>query len=273
MLEVWARAFGYNGDLLLQVVIVLLVMSRLIGILMLVPFMGGKMVPAQVKVATAGALSLIIVPAIQGTLTTSLPDIGPGLAVYVMKEVFVGVTIGYIATLMFNALESAGQFLDTARGATMATLFIPQLEESGPLFASLKVQLGVVLFLILGGHRYFLRAVFGSFTLLPIDKFPSLGGSSLGLIDLVIRSSANVLVIGMQIVIPALIALFLVDVVLGIANRAAPQLNVFFLGMPIKAYLGIVFVLLSLNYIVGIMGHQFALMLRDVNLVIKMMQG
>ena len=92
-------------------------------------------------------------------------------------------------------------------------------------------------------------------------------------VDLIIRSSSNVLLIGMQIVIPGLIALFLVDVVLGVANRAAPQLNVFFLGMPIKAYLGIVFVLLSLNYIVGIMGKQFAYMLRDVNLVIQMMKG
>jgi flagellar biosynthetic protein FliR len=273
MLEIWGRVFGYGGNLSLQLVIILLVMARLIGILMLVPFMGGKAVPTQVKVATAGALALIIVPVIQGTLTVNLPDLGPGLALYMMKEVFVGVTIGYVAALTFNAFEAAGQFLDTARGATMATLFIPQLEESGPLFAALKVQLAIVLFLIFGGHRIFLRAVFGSFILLPVDKFPSLGGNSMAFVDLIIRSSANVLLIGMQIVIPALIAIFLVDVVLGVANRAAPQLNVFFLGMPIKAYLGIVFVLLSLNYIVGIMGKQFALMLRDVNVVIQMMKG
>ncbi len=65
MLEILAKAFGYGGNLPLQLAIVLLVMGRLIGILMLVPFMGGKAVPAQVKVATAGALALIIVPAIQ----------------------------------------------------------------------------------------------------------------------------------------------------------------------------------------------------------------
>lgn len=272
-MDTWANAFGYQGNIYTLVAIVLLVVGRLIGILMLVPFMGGKLVPAQVKVATAISLALIIVPIVQGTLTTNLPDLGPSFALYAMKEVFVGVTIGFVATLVFNGIEAAGQFLDTARGASMATLFIPQLEESGPLLAQLKVQLGIVLFMLMGGHRYFLRAVFESFVLLPVDRFPSLGGNALTFVDLIIRSTANVLVMGMQIVIPALIALFLVDVVLGIANRAAPQLNVFFLGMPIKAYVGIVFVLLSLNYITAILGKQFQFMLRDVNLVIQLLKG
>lgn len=272
MLDQWAKAFGYDGNIYTLLSIILLVLARLIGMLMLVPFMGGKSVPTQVKVATAGALAILIVPIVQGTITTSIPDLGFGFAVYAVKEIFVGVTIGFVATLMFNALETAGQFLDTARGASMATLFIPQLEESGPLLAQLKVQLGIVLFMMMGGHRYFLRAVFQSFVILPVDKFPSLGANPSAFTDMIIRSTANVLTIGMQIVIPALIAIFLVDVVLGIANRAAPQLNVFFLGMPIKAYLGIVFVLLSLNFLTTVLSRQFVLMLRDVDVIIHMMK-
>jgi len=269
----WARVFGIQGSIYDLITVSLLVIGRLIGILMLVPFLGGKVVPTQVKVATAIALSLLIIPSVRASITTKLPDIGFGLLVYGTKEVFIGAVIGYVGTLLFNALETAGQFLDTARGASMASVLIPQLEESGPIFAQLNVQLGIVLFLLIGGHRYFLRAVFESFQLIPVDKFPNLGGNSTQFIDLIIRDSANVLLIGMQIVIPALIAIFLVDVVLGIANRAAPQLNVFFLGMPVKAYVGIVFALLSLNYIASILGRQFQLMLRDVDQVILMLRG
>src|SRR5205807_155029 len=206
----WVTSFGYHDIIFTLAAIALLVISRLIGILMLVPFLGGKAVPAQVKVATAVALSLIIIPGIKGTLTTSLPDLGPAFAVYVMKEVFVGVVIGFTATLLFNAVETAGQFIDTARGASMASLLIPQLEESGPLLSQLKVQLAIVIFLGLGGHRYFLRAVFNSFLVLPIDRFPALQGAFPALIDVLIRASANVLLIGMQLAIPALIAIFLV---------------------------------------------------------------
>ena len=153
----------------------------------------------------------------------------------------------------------------------MASVLVPQLEEQGPILAQLNVQLGIVLFLVLNGHHYFLRAVFQSFTILPVDTFPSLGGNLTAFVDFMIRATANVLLVAMQIVIPALIAIFMVDVVLGIANRAAPQINVFFLGMPIKAYVGIVFALLALNYLSQILMHQFRLMLNDLNVLMHIM--
>lgn len=270
-MEEWAQAFGFSGDIRLVMEVSLLMAARLLGILTLVPFLGGKMVPGQVKIATSIALSLVIFPIASNAVTTALPGIGPVFAVYLMKEVFIGVSIGYVASLLFQALEAAGQFLDTARGSSLASVLIPELGESGPIMANLKVQLAVVLFLVFNGHHIFLRGVFESFVLLPVDRFPTLTSNSMAFLELILRSSANVLVIGMQIVAPALIAIFLVDVVMGVANRAAPQLNVFFLGMPIKGYLGIVFVLLSLNYFSAIVGHQFQLMLRDVNTLVHIM--
>jgi flagellar biosynthetic protein FliR len=271
-MDEWAKLFGYTGDIHADLAIALLILARLLSILVLTPFLGGKLVPNQVKVATAVSLSLLLFPIVKYNLPpTGLPPLGPMFGVYVVKEVFIGVTIGFIASLLFQALEAAGNFLDTARGSSIANVLVPQLEEQGPIFAQLKVQLGIVLFLVMNGHHYFLRAVFRSFTVLPIDTFPYLGGTSMAFPDFIIRASANLFVVGMLIVIPALIAIFMVDVVLGIANRAAPQINVFFLGMPIKGYVGIIFALLGLNYLSQILTGQFRLMLRDLNYLIQFM--
>ncbi len=272
-MDLFAKLLQYEGNIYTVLGTSLLVMARLLGMLTLIPFLGGKMVPTQVKVSTGIALTLLVYPIAGAAVTTPLPDLGPVFSTYLMKEVFVGTTIGFVASLIFQALESAGQFLDTARGSSLANIMIPELGESGPIMANLYVQLAIVLFLVIGGHDYFLRAIFKSFVILPVDKFPSLGGNPSQFVETILRASANVLVVGMQIVAPALIAIFLVDVVMGIANRAAPQINVFFLGMPIKGYVGIVFVLLALNYFSAIVGHQFQLMLRDVQQLIYLMGG
>ena len=270
-MDVWAKLFGYQGNIYSDLAIALLILARLLGMLSLAPFLGGKLVPNQVKVATAMAFSLLLFPVVQSGLAKQVPDLGPIFGVYVVKEVFVGITIGFVASLPFQALETAGQFLDAARGSSIASVLVPQLEESGPIFAQLKVQLGIVLFLAMNGHHFFIRGVFQSFSILPVDTFPSLGGDMTTFLDFLIRVTANVLVAGMQIVIPALIAIFMVDVVLGIANRAAPQLNVYFLGMPIKGYVGIVMALLALGYFTAVAGRLFQRMLKDLEYMIYLM--
>src|SRR5262249_57476343 len=169
----WGRVFGIQGSIYDFIRVSLLVIGGLMGILMLTPFLGGKLVPTKVKVATAIALSLLIIPSVRDSVTTKLPDIGFGLLVYATKEVFIGAVIGYVGALLFNALETAGQFLDTARGASMASVLIPQLEESGPIFAQLNVQLGIVLFLLIGAHPYFLPPLFPTFPFFPSYPFPS----------------------------------------------------------------------------------------------------
>ncbi len=270
-METWAKLFGYQGNINSDLAIALLILARLLGILTLVPFLGGKLVPNQVKVGTAVAFSMILFPIVRSGLATQLPDLGPLFGVFVLKEVFIGITIGFVASLPFQAMETAGQFLDAARGSSIASVLVPQLEESGPIFAQLKVQLAIVLFLAMNGHHFFLRSVFQSFSVLPVDTFPSLGGNLTAFVDFMIRATANVLLAGMQIVIPALIAIFMVDVVLGIANRAAPQLNVYFLGMPIKGYVGIIMALLSLGYFTAIVGRLFQQMLKDLNYLTYLM--
>ncbi len=270
-MEIWAKVFGYQGNINSDLTIALLILARLLGILTLIPFLGGKLVPNQVKVATAVSLSLLLFPFVRSGIGSQLPDLGPIFGVFVLKEVFVGVTIGFVASLPFQAMETAGQFLDAARGASIASVLVPQLEESGPIFAQLKVQLAIVLFLVMNGHHFFLRGMFQSFSVLPVDTFPSLGGNLTSFVDFMIRATANVLMAGMQIVIPALIAIFMVDVVLGIANRAAPQLNVYFLGMPIKGYVGIVMAVLALGYFTAIAGRMFQQMLKDMNYLMYLM--
>src|SRR5947209_4721818 len=90
-----------------------------------------------------------------------LPLVGPWIAPYLalmLKEVLVGLTIGFVAGI-FDAVRSAGTLIDTAGGANLATVMVPEIKEQASLFANLQFQLAIVVFFAVGGHRLFLTAV------------------------------------------------------------------------------------------------------------------
>src|SRR5690349_2285304 len=109
----------------------------------------------------------------------------------------------------------------------------------------MKLQVALVLFFCLDGHLLYIQVIFYSFERLPVNAFPKMAGGLVVGNDLspivsdMIHMSADVLLVSMQLAAPVLVCLFLTDVVFGIFNRVAPQMNVFFLSLPIKMLLGV----------------------------------
>lgn len=234
-----------------QVFLVLigLAFARLLSFLLVVPFFGGGAVPSRVKVATAAAFLIILYP----SLTAGLPPggtslgFGPvGFAALLMKEAFVGFTLGFISSLVFESISVAGRIIDFQRGSSMSELFAPQLQTRVSELGQFKLQLSIVLFLAIGAHQYFISALLRSFETIPAFGFPSLQPGWSPLLEFVVKLSASVITIGMQLAAPAVITLLLTDFCFGLINRVAPQINVFFLSMPVKMAVGLAVVLLSL---------------------------
>lgn len=250
LLETVLQVFEVGQNPQAFLVLVGLAFARLLAFLIIVPFFGGAAVPARVKVATATALVIIVYP----SLAATLPPAGArfsfgaiGFAGLLIKEAFVGFTLGFVASLVFEAVQVAGRVIDFQRGSTMAEMFAPQLQTQVSELGQFKLQFSIVIFLLIGAHHAFLRSLVESFHVVPALQFPNFEpGWSPGAL-FITQLAGAVLAIGVQLAAPAIIALLLTDVFFGIVNRVAPQINVFFLSLPVKMVVGLFVVLLALT--------------------------
>lgn len=234
-----------------MIVLAALVTARLVPVVYLVPYLGGQTVPQPVKMGIAMALTVMVYPAVWETgAAGALPAGSLELGALVVKELVVGLMLGFVAALAFEALRVAGQVIDGARGQTMATAFVPQLKTQTSVSAEFLYQLGVVMFLVTGGHRLFLSALVKSYVIVPPQSFPELGVKLEAITFSIVRLTADAIALGVLLAFPVVAAILLANLMLALINKAAPQINVFFLGMPLKAVLGVGVLLVGLQVVV-----------------------
>lgn len=249
LLEFVLKTFEVGNSPQTFLVLVGLAFARILSFLTIVPFFGGQAVPGRVKVAVATALVIIVYPSLAAGLPTDgspLP-FGPiGFIALLAKESFVGFTLGYIAASVFEAIQSAGKIIDMQRGSTMAELYAPQVQSRVSELGQFKLQLAIVIFLAIGAHHLFLRAFLESFIFIPATKFPHIESGWSAATAFITQLTAMMFSFGVQLAIAPVLALLLTDLFFGIINRVAPQVNVFFLSMPVKMAIGLVVVALAL---------------------------
>lgn len=263
-----AEQLGINIDFYFAFICWALIFTRIFIMLQLNPFLGGKVTPARVRMTTAIALSLFLYPFIVPQLEGQLPtDKGVIIALFA-KEVFFGFTISLITIMVFYALEAAGRIVDHQRGGGNAELFNPQLGQVS-LFGLFNFWLALFVFIGIGGHILFLKAFLESFQIVPILSLPDLAPGLSPFLEFVIRFSGQVISIAMQIAAPVVIAAFLVDMVLGIANKMAPQINVFELGHGIRGYVANIVLYISIFFMVHQMEVVMSGMVQAVTAISK----
>ncbi|RVU45893.1 type III secretion protein [Lujinxingia sediminis] len=235
-----------------------LIAARLIPIVQIVPYFGGKATPQTVKLGLAIALGTLIFPTVwmQGA-GTELPESSALLTVLLLKEVLVGFTLAFVASLSFEAIKVAGQLIDNNAGLTQATSLAPQIPERVSPSTNFLLQLSIVTFFTLGGHRIFLWGLARSFERLPPQTLlPAPVGEGAAMFaetaDLILRLSVEAIALGVLMAFPVIAAILLVNVFLALVNKSAPQINVFFLGMPLKAAIAVAVMLLGLDVLLDL---------------------
>lgn len=212
--------------------ILALSLPRMAAVFSVAPFMGGKLVHGMLRNAIIASMMLVLYPIVASTLPESPPQ-GIEFLALVVKELLVGLFIGLVAGIIFWAVQGAGFLVDMARGASMADIFDPLAGENTSILGSLLFQAATVLFFTTGGFLAFLFTLFQSYAAWPVaSMFPEPGQEFqnffLAQADLLMRYS-------LLLAAPIVIISFLIDLAMGFINRFAPQLNVFFLSMPIKS--------------------------------------
>jgi len=143
-------------------------------------------------------------------------------------------------------------------------VFVPQIQQQATLFADFKFQLTIVIFLLLNGHHVVLQALFLSFRDIPLDGWPHFAHGFWPLFHMVIRMTADMLIVAVALAAPAAIATFLTDLALGLINRVVPQIQVFFISMSVKPMIVAAITLAALTVLYERFLGMFQAMLRHV---------
>jgi flagellar biosynthetic protein FliR len=207
---------------------------RVSGFVLTAPAASEAVVPGRVKIVLTLALALLLAPLVEVPAGLSIFSAAGMLAA--VLELLIGVSIGMVVQLTFEALVFAGQSISLTMGLGFATLVDPQRGAQVPVLGQMFMIFGTLIYLSINGHLMLLGALAESFHSLPI-------GAHVGhdFLLSVVLWGARVFDTGL---LPAVIALVIVNLALGVVTRAAPQLNLFGIGFTITLLSGF-FVLLS----------------------------
>jgi flagellar biosynthetic protein FliR len=213
-------------------------MLRVGGFVLAAPIASETTIPGLVKIVMSLSLAFLMAPLVQVPAALSIFSAAGFLAA--LQEVLIGVAIGMVVQLAFEALTFAGQSVSLTMGLGFATLVDPQRGAQTTVLGQMFMIFGMLTYLAVNGHLVLLGTLAESFRTLPIgaahiDKDFLLS---------VVLWGAHVFESGLLIALPAVIALVIVNLALGVVTRAAPQLNLFGIGFTITLMCGF-FVLLA----------------------------
>ncbi len=224
-----------------------LVAIRLAPLTLIAPMFAVRGVPAIVRTTILLALTLGLLP-VALSVAPALPDDALGIVMLGLRELVLGAMFALVVSIPFFAVDHGGRVVDQLRGGGQAEITLPSGERTSLLGGALGL-FTVALFAAAGGHRVLtlalaegLRESPPGLTSSATDWTTTLGETG--------RLLTLVLPLGLSIAAPAIVALVAADVGLAVIARSAPQLPVYFAGMPLRAWLGIAAILLAVAWIV-----------------------
>jgi len=223
---------------------------RIAAAFLICPALSDSMVMGTARRVAVLSFSLLVTPLVLSALPPGEVPVAT-LVPYALKETLVGVLVGFFGSLPFWIAENVGNLIDNQRGATMGEVYSPlsgtQVSTTGIFFS----QIVATLFFVSGAILVFLGALYHSYAVWPVvsalpdfaaDAAPRLLGALDGMLKTTVVISA-----------PVVILMLLATVGLGFVNRTAPQLNVFFLSMPVKSALGVAMLVIYLPYVLDML--------------------
>ncbi|MGG6313534.1 flagellar biosynthetic protein FliR [Paenibacillus macerans] len=228
-------------EILLQgISVFMLIFCRMTAFFVVSPIFSSRTVPTTFKVGFSGIIALMIYLTI-GSDQAVPSDLG--YFMFIIREVLIGLLMGYVANLLFAVIQMAGSFIDMQVGFGIANVIDPMTGASAPVLGNLKYIIATLMFLSINGHHYLLDAVIRSYNWIPLsnDLFQKIYNGDLA--EFLVQTFSNAFLLAFQMSAPLVVALFVTDVALGFLARTAPQFNIFVIGIPVKIIVGLLVLL------------------------------
>lgn len=211
-------------------------LPRLLAMFSLIPMLSRQSLPGVLRVGVSGCIALLVVPLLQEPAMAAERSAAMTILI-VLKEMLIGAIIGFIAVIPFWAFESMGAIVDMQRGANLAEVFNPLSQQETSPLGQMFSQAAVTFLFVTGGFAALLRAVYDSYRIWPVFQWRPV--FSVASPDLLLGQLDRLTSLAVLWGAPVICIMFLAELGLGLVSRFAPQLQVFFMAMPVKSALGV----------------------------------
>jgi flagellar biosynthesis protein FliR len=240
---------------------------RMSGLIVFAPFFGGQDFPVRARIGFAVFVSFLAFPYAAQTMSAPLALSGPLLVALTAQEVFVGLVIGFAASLVFLGAQMAGELIGQQLGFSLANIFDPQLEEEVGIISFFQFSLAIVIFFMLNLHLVLLEILVNSY------RVVGLGGAVLrgDLIQQIGDMFGRIWTTAIELSGPVLLVMLLVSVVVGMLARTMPQLNILSVGLPAQVFVGLLALYFGAKPFILTMGWLCRRMLDDLQIVVTVL--
>lgn len=245
----------------------LMVIVRISGFIVTAPFFSMSQVPVRVKTGLAVFL---------GVLAGSMVEYVPleyagviGFGVLIIKEFLMGVILGFASSICMYILNFAGQLIDMEIGFSMVNMFDPVSNIQTTITGNLYMYFVILMLMVTNMHYYLLRAIMDSFRIVPMGQVHI----PVNIYEAFLKFMADYFIIGFRIILPVFAATLLVNVVLGVLAKAAPQMNMFIIGMQLKVIVGLIILFMIVDMIPEVSDFIFTEMRGMTTAILKVLSS
>jgi len=249
-----------------QVGFFLLIFVRISGIFMMMPIFSSRNIPGRVKAGFALIITYILFPILFSS-TTVIPEHFLPFMFLVAGELIVGLILGFVSSLIFTAIQMAGQLLDMQIGFGIINMIDPLSGQQAPLIGNFKYILALIIFLAINGHHVLLSALFASFKLIPVTGV----FVNIAIAQFMVDMIGGMFIFALKISLPVIVSLLLTDMALGILARTMPQMNIFVVGVPGKIIIGIFVLSMALPFYIFFLEMAFNGMYKHIFSILSLL--
>jgi flagellar biosynthesis protein FliR len=239
----------------------LVLMIRLGIVMSFLPFFSGQQLPRQFKVGLTIVMGYMLAPVVH-------MQIKPGdIPTIIVQEVILGMTMGIAVRMVFWGVESAGAMISDAMGISMAALLNPEMGRSTEVSTMLGLM-AMLLFLAMDLHHDLIYLIVRSYELIPVTKIHTELLLTRG-----IALTSQVFVFAIKLAAPVIVGMLLINILMGFIYKAAPQMNVFFVSMPVHLLIGLLILALATPVMIHFLSSRFSGISGEVNRIIFTARG
>ena len=210
------------------------------------PIFSQKSFPNTAKLVVGGSLAVAAVPLVGQIKEMNIII----FSLAALKETLLGLAMGYVSQLVFQAVIMAGSLIDFQNGFSMGQAYDRTMEVSSSQFGRMYYWLALAVFFILNCHIGLFRAVMASFSIVPLGTATLTNAGVKGVVLL----TGKTLALAFNVAAPLIIAVMVIDIVLGILSRSVPQMNVLMLSLSLKSTVGMLIFLIMLPNVMELLG-------------------
>ena len=212
----------------------LMIFVRISAMFLFAPLFSNSAIPNLVRFALALIITYILFFNVE-TYPFTENDQLIFIILFGIKEVLVGITMGFVLSIVFQGISFAGLLVGRDMGLAMSSMFDPVTGDDGNIIATLLSMAAMIVFILINGHQFMIESLSYSFKVIPLGAFKV----TEGVMNLIVKFSGSIFILALKISAPIMVAFFLIHLASGIIARVSPSFQVFFVLLPLKIALGI----------------------------------